>query len=151
MSDAESKLKSRISQMRPALDACLDPVGVVNAQNQIVYSNLPMRSLLGLSGKDLKSQPKFSDRFKIAGFESKGGQKCPVAAALSQEELIRLDEAPAVRQGSKGAEKLRVVLKVVPFEVEGVTAAVVVLRDTTAEVLLQAKYHKILQVLQDNG
>src|SRR5262249_14453869 len=101
---------------------------------------------LGLTGQQLKKEPCFCELLKLAACE----KTCQVLEVLHSGEALRLDEAPAV----KGSEKLRILLKVVPlFESADrdnpPIGAFLTVLDTTGEVLLSAKYHKLIQVNAD--
>jgi hypothetical protein len=143
-------LKAMLQTLKPALEASLDAVAMVDSSNRLVYANVAMRGLLGVSTQQLKKAPVFCDLLKL----SVCVKSCEILGALKSGETLRLDETPASRRG----EKLRVLLKAVPlFDLSGSDSksatkpvgALISVRDTTGEVLLQAKYHKILQMLAD--
>ncbi len=145
MSDS-AKLKRLVIRLKTALDASLDPVALVNAENRIIYVNLAMKSLLTLKGRDVRQKPVFCDLLKLAACS----KKCQVLESIRTQSAVRLDEVPAVL----GGKKLRVVLKAQPLvdpdsPAKGAIGSIVTVRDTTAEILLQAKYHKAYQLLQD--
>ncbi|MCM2323821.1 MAG: PAS domain-containing protein [Oligoflexia bacterium] len=142
---AQAMLKALIAAMKPALEASLDPVAVVDAQNRVAFCNAGMRSFLGLRGRDVSKAPVFCERVTLTDCE----EGCKVLAAIQSGTAIRLDEIPAVR----GGEKVRVSIAVVPFGADAgaesgkAVGAVLTLRDSSAEIVLQAKYHKVLELL----
>lgn len=147
MSDPREPYKLRLDKMKPALEAVLDPLCVVNHKNEVIYANLAMKGLLGLTGKDLKEYPVFCDRVKLPACE----KECQIQHAIDSQEMLRLDETPSTKITPKGHDKMRAIVKVVPFTEDQLKGAIITLRDTTGEVLLQAKYHKILQILQEGN
>jgi PAS domain-containing protein len=146
MSAAKGELQQLLALLRPALDASLDPVCVVNPSGEIIYADAAMRALLGLRARDLKSRKVFCNLLQLSSCQS----GCKILHVLKGGGVLRLDEVPGVRKG----EKLRVSLKAVPLRVPGAATgsapvgAIVTVRDSTAEILLQAKYHKLLAVIQ---
>jgi transcriptional regulator with PAS, ATPase and Fis domain len=140
----DARLKKVLSGLKPFLEASLDPICVVDAAGKIAYVNLGMKNLLSLRGSDLKKGIEFCSTIKFAACQT----ECQIKHALSSSRPLRLDETPAQR----GGEKLRVALKAVPLrdpegEAPGAIGAIIVLRDTTGEVILQAKYHKLMHVV----
>ena len=143
-----SDLKAIITTMQLPIDSSFDPICVVNEKNQIVYANLAMKSFLQLRKRDVDQHPVFCDLVKLSVC-LKG---CCVEEVLKTGNDYRIDQTPA----AKGAEKFRVLFKVTPIRAGSgpdsagslpILGAIVSLRDTTGEILLQAKYHKMLQIL----
>lgn len=138
-------LKRFQAEMKPAFDASLDPVCIVNTSNQILFYNLAMKSFLGLRNRELGKKLVFCDLLKLSVCEP----SCQVKHLLQTGMPIRIDESPA----AKGRDKLRLSLRAVPIldpEAKLNTpplGAVITLRDTTGEILLQAKYHKLLELM----
>jgi hypothetical protein len=145
------ELNVLVSRLKPALEASLDCVAVVNAVNQVVYANLSMKNLLGLKGRELKRLPVFCDILRLAACE----QSCQVLEMIQSGTVLKLDEAPCV----VGEQKLRVILKGVPLfaadlsglprtALDAPIGAILSLRNSTGEILLSAKYHKSLQIIR---
>lgn len=130
-------LSAMISAMMPALEVCLDPVCVVDASGQIVFLTTPMGSLLKVRPRELKRGVVFCDAIKLAACV----KECQVRKAIGSGKGIRLDETP----GTIGGEKMRGMLQVIPLP-KGLGALISV-RDTTADVLVLAKYHKLTDEL----
>ena len=144
----EEALKGFISYSRPALQAVLDGICVLDCQHRVVYCNLAMKSLFGLSARALAQKPDFCSLIELSGCRHDRG-KCCLNPVLEKGEELVFAETPAVRDG----EKVRISLHAVPVlsvgrDTETPLSAVVSLRDTTGEVLLQAKYHKLLELLE---
>lgn len=143
----DEKLKRALAQFQPTVQASLDSICIINKKGQIVYLNLAMKTFLNLPARELKKLPVFCDVIKMAACE----RGCQINEVLNTGEALRLDEAPAMR----GNEKMRVLLKVSPLydpespKDQGPVGAIMNLRDTTGEVLLQAKYHKLIQLIAD--
>lgn len=137
----EEKLKQILVEMKPALDSSMDCVCVVDIAGQVIYCNTPMRAFLGLRNRELGKKPVFCDLIKLSACDS----ACQIDQVIQTGAVVRLDESPA----SKGKDKLRVSLRALPlFDEDGSKriGAIITLRDTTGEVLLQAKYHKLLEI-----
>lgn len=142
---APADLQTIVQGLMPALDASLDPTCVIDPDCRVVFMSQSMRTLLGVRPRDLAQKNLvFCDLIKLTA--CKDG--CKIAQVIKTGEPFRLDETPA----SRGDTKLRVGIKVGALKTEGETAAagaVICLRDTTAEILLQAKYHKSLQIIEE--
>lgn len=94
-----------------------------------------------MRARELKSSPVFCDRLKLSVCD-KG---CQVLAAIQRKAVARFDELPA----TLGETKLRMILKVSPIpdpDSDDVLGAVLFMRNTTAEIVLQAKYKKLIQL-----
>lgn len=140
---SEEFLKRYHAIVKTVMDASMDPVCIVDRQNQILHSNLPMRSFLGIRTRELGKKPVFCDLVKLSICEP----GCQLRTVLDQGSVVRVDESPAAR----GTEKLRISLRAVPIYAGGErktpVGALITLRDTTGEILLQAKYHKLLEMM----
>jgi hypothetical protein len=146
----EARLKKTLESILPNLTASLDCVCVVDKSNHIVHMNLAMKSFLGLRGGRSSKTPVFCDVLKLVACE-KGCQILDAIDTGNTGNTLRLDEAPATR----GDAKLRVLVKVIPLHdvdekvPSEPVGAMITLRDTTGEVILQAKYHKTMQLLSE--
>jgi transcriptional regulator with PAS, ATPase and Fis domain len=143
----EPKFKEVLAGFKPAIDACMDPICVVDDKNRIVYFNLPMRSLLGIRPRQIKEKKIcFCDIVKLAVCKP----SCQIMEVLESGISARFDETPATR----GEDKFRLTLKVTSFQQPGtgkkgpVMGAIISVRDVTGDFLVQAKYHKALQLLE---
>ncbi|HUP57129.1 MAG TPA: PAS domain-containing protein, partial [Bdellovibrionota bacterium] len=132
---------------KPAIDACMDPICVVDAGNRIVYFNLPMRSLLGVRPRQVQDKKIcFCDIVKLAVCKP----SCQIMEVLESGGSARFDETPATR----GEDKFRLTLKATAFNQPGtgkkgpIMGAIISVRDVTGDFLVQAKYHKALQLLE---
>lgn len=146
MSKAE-RYKPIVASLKSALEASLDCVCIVNTLNQIVYMNLPMKNFLGLRPRELEEGLVFCDTVKLAACK----EHCQILDVLRTGTSLRLDEVPAEKRG----QKFRLSMKVVPLYDGGATTgtrpigALMSLRDSTGEILLQAKYHKTMEMLKE--
>lgn len=141
--------RNLMSQLIPLLEASLDPVAVLDQQGEIVYMDLAMKSALGLRGRELRKRLVFWEQLKLGVDGHESGRLKDV---LKKGESFRADDLPAQRKG----ENLRVSLKAVPVHAhypanpgDVPVGAIVTLRDTTAEIMLQGKYHKARELLRD--
>jgi transcriptional regulator with PAS, ATPase and Fis domain len=135
-------LKHLLAEVKPMFAASLDPVVLLDAECKIVHASASMRKVLGLKGKDAGVGAKFCDQITLS-ICAKG---CKIQEVLRTGHAFRLDEVPA----SRGDEKLRLIVSAAPVmggADKKAIGAIVSVRDTTAEVLLQAKYHKVMQML----
>lgn len=147
--EIDPSLELTITTIKPTLDLTLDPMCVVDVHNRIIVANLHMKSFLGLMVKDMRKFPVFCDRIKIGACE----KECQVVAAVKKGKRLELDEVPAVR----GKEKLRIWLRASPLFPIGHTpernmgalGMLIVVRNTTAELVLQAKYHKLVEMISE--
>lgn len=152
MSDNLS-LRNWIQTVAPILEGSLDAVAVVDDENRIQYANSAMKTILKLRPADLKKPKKFCEYIKLA-ICTKG---CCIDDLFKTNKAFRHDESPAELAGDKTPKKkMRVVIHGVPLPVvlldienPKVVGAVIMMRDSTAEVLVQAKYHKIAQTLAE--
>lgn len=136
-----------IKSLKPTLESSLDPVAILNSYQQIIYANLAMKNFLQLRARDLDAMPVFCNLVKLAACKD----SCCIQQLMKSGKSVRLDEQPAQR----GDEKLRILIKVVPVWEQGAakyedpTGAIITLRDSTAELILQAKYHKLKAVMDE--
>jgi hypothetical protein len=148
---ADQQLNAAIRLMKPALEATLDGVCVVDASGRIVWLNLAMKNALGVRGRMLEEGLSFCDHIKLQACH----EGCQIERMLKQGRAVRFDDAPARRVGEKASaketEKMRIMLKATPIQGEGkkVIGGVIQFRDSTGEVLLQAKYHKLMLVVEE--
>jgi|GEM_PF-1337927 len=145
----DSLYRQRLVFLKPLLELSIDPVCVVNEKKEVVYMDLAMKSLLGLKGRELRKRMIFCDLLKLPICSPKANgecRDCQIDKVIKKAHNIRIDEVPATR----GTKKLRVSIKASAIHDAGgkVIGAVISVRDTSGEVLLQAKYHKILDVLK---
>lgn len=135
-------LAETIAKFRPALDACLDPICIVDRLNRITYANEPMRALLGLKS----GTPCFCEVVRLAVCKP----VCQVQDVLEGGPAVRFDETPA----SRGAAKLRLNVQISPLRRSpkskkgAAIGALISARDVTNDFLVQAKYLKALQLLE---
>ena len=127
-----------LNRYETLINASLDAVCVVDSDAKIVYANSMMKNFLSLKPRELSRNPVFCELIKLSVCD----KTCQVKSALENGKSIRFDEAPGVLKGNK----LRVNFKITPFSIDGVVGAIICLRDTTAELLTQAKYSKLLSI-----
>ena len=136
-------IKDAIPLIEVIINASLDAYCIVDKDTSILHSNFLMKSLLGLKPKDFQSKRKFSTLLELT--ENRSG--CVVEKAIKKDDPIRFDETPA----TIGGKKFRLSIKITPFkDPDGdkkspALGAIIMLRDTTAELLTQAKYHKVAE------
>jgi PAS domain S-box-containing protein len=136
-----------IDALLTTFDAVLDPLCVVNRENKIVHFNSAMKSFFGMTARELAKHHVFCDLLKLAACE----KSCEVLKVIKSGKAVRLDETPA----SYKERKMRLLLKVVPLHdprdpgKKAPIGAIITLRDSTAEILVQAKYQKLLQLLEE--
>jgi PAS domain S-box-containing protein len=137
----DARFKDLLKPLMPAIESSLDPVCVVDAEKRIVYLTTAMSSLIGLRARELARGVSFCEAVKFGGH----GSGCHIRKIIDGDEAVRVDQVPA----TIGGERRRVLFKGVPVRGASGKAelALVSLRDTTGEVLLQAKYHKTLMLL----
>jgi PAS domain-containing protein len=135
------------SRLTPSFEAFLDAVCVTDATGAILHANPAMRVLLGLQTKQLSRTPppKLTDFLTLPSVPGNN----PFAPALFEKGALRYDEAPATKVD--GGERIRILLLITQIR-EPITQEVqghfVNVRETTAEILLQAKYLKLQQILE---
>lgn len=143
----ENSIKVTITLFKPVFESSLDAMAVLDGDCRVKYANAQMRSLLGLSGREVTRSPVFCECIRLADCTP----KCLVSKVMQTGKSLRLDEAPAER----GDTKMRVSLNVVPFHYPGKQKGstplglIVSARETTGEILLQAKYHRAILMLQE--
>jgi len=143
----DPRLKAVIALLKPALNASLDAICVVNFHNELAYMNIAMKNLLGSGAREFKKKPLFCDHLKL----QLCSKSCQVQEAIKSGESISLHETTAVSKGNK----LRLIFKLIPIydpeesKKPAPIGAIISVRDTTAEVLLQAKYHKLIHLMTE--
>lgn len=139
-------LKKYQSEIKPAVDASMDAICIVDASGKLVYHNMAMKSFLAVKSRELSEKPMIGDLLKLTADAT-----AQFSDLFAKGIVVRLDETPA----SKGKEKVRVSLRAVPLYEHGKNpkgapiGALITLRDTTGEILLQAKYHKLLEMMTE--
>ena len=138
----------------------LSTVGVnykINSPTQpAILADLP-----GVTALDRTSMNAFEDRAFVDALKKTGRKRLIVGGlhteicltfamieALKAGTAYHLSETPAARKG----EKLRISIKMSGIVPNGNSSegAVLTLRDTTAEIVLHAKYHKSMSLLEEN-
>ena len=148
---AKTALEDWIGSVLPILDSSLDAVAVVDSTNGIYYANSAMKSLLKLRPTDLKLHKKFCDCITLSLCE----KKCQIMLMLESGKSFRFDESPSTLPCGPDPAKLRVSIRGVAVNYGsenkkgGAIGGVVTLRDTSAEILVQAKYHKLAQMVEE--
>lgn len=139
-------LKKYQQEVKPAVDASMDAVCIIDTEGKLVYYNLVMKSFLSLKNRELTKQPSLGDLLKLT---AEGSSQ--LRELFEKGTMVRLDESPA----SRGKEKVRISFRAVPLydpakSLKGAPiGALITLRDTTGEILLQAKYHKLLEMMME--
>ena len=142
-------MKNYVQIMKTALEASLDAVCILDGDCRIIYLNPILRSLMGLRGREVAKKPIFCDKIVLTACKS----GCKLEESLKKNEILRLDETPAEVNGNK----IRLLLKALPIPAQpGKTDStappigmIVSVRDTTAEILVQAKYHKLKMMVEE--
>lgn len=143
----ENSLKLTITLFKPVFESSLDGVCVLDTDCRIKYANAQLRSLLGLSGRQVTRAPVFCECITLAACTP----KCLISKIFDSGKKLRLDETPAER----GDSKIRVSLNAVPVFYPGKQKGskplgiIISARETTGEILLQAKYHRTMLMLQE--
>jgi PAS domain-containing protein len=143
----ENSLKLTITLFKPAFEVSLDAIAVIDEFCRVRYANGQMRSLLGLTARELSHAPIFCDCITLAACQP----KCELQKVIDSGKGLRLDESPAER----GDNKMRITLKAAPLYYPGKQkgpkplGAIVTARETTGEILLQAKYHRAMLLLEE--
>jgi hypothetical protein len=146
----DNSLKVTITLFKPVLEASLDAVAVLDRACRVRYANSSMRLLLGLSARELARAPIFCDCVTLAVCAT----HCEIQRVADGGKSLRIDESPAER-GPKGEDKMRVSLKALPLFYPGKQkgpeplGVIVSARETTGEILLQAKYHRAMLLMQE--
>ena len=143
MDETEPSLETILATVKPVLDASLDAVCVIDPDKKVCYGNLAARTLLKLKSRELKSQPKLPDLLKMPT-----EQNSQLGELLKEGIALRFDETPVSLAGEKARVSLRAVaLRSGAKSDSAIVGAVVNFRDSTAEIVLQAKYHKVMEIL----
>ena len=142
----DERIRAFHQAILPVFSSHVDPICIVDGSNKIVYQSLAMGSLLGIRRRDLARGAVFCDVVKLSVCQ-KG---CEVLKAIRSGVPLRLDEAPA----RIGGNLCRLTVRVTPFREPSAPrsadciGAVITARDTTGDVLLLAKYHKLLSMVE---
>jgi len=142
----DAALKKIVDNLKPALDASLDPACILDTSGKIVSFNFSMKGFLVIPARELKKNLVLTDLIKL----TVPNENSTIAHLLKTGEQIKLDETPATR----GDTKLRILFRAValfdPDKPKSLPiGALITLRDSTGEVLLQAKYHKVSELLHE--
>jgi len=143
----DNSLKVTITLFKPVFEASLDGIAVLDVDCRIQYANSSMRSLLGISGRELAKSPVFCDCIILSACAA----QCELQRVANTGATLRLDESPAER----GEDKMRISLKAIPLYYPGKQkgptplGVIVSARETTGEILLQAKYHRAMLLMQE--
>lgn len=146
----DNSLKVTITLFKPAFEASLDAVAVLGQDCRVRYANSSMRMLLGLTGRELARAPIFCECITLAACAA----RCEIQKVADGGKSLRIDESPAER-GPKGEDKMRVSLKALPLYYPGKQkgplplGVIVSARETTGEILLHAKYHRAMLLMQE--
>jgi PAS domain S-box-containing protein len=141
MSSFGESYKSFIKMVTPILESSLDPIALVDDQVRVIYASPSMRQLIGLQARDLKKGVSLSVYFQLDADKSQVFWK----DFFSKMESQRLDEVPASGNGIK----MRVQFKAVPLMLNEMKGAVISIRDTSPEIIMQAKYKRLKQMVAE--
>lgn len=137
----DDNLKILLKSLIPAIEASLDCICITDASGRIVHYNSLFKTTTQLRVRELSKAPLFDQVFR---FNDGEGKKFSLPGLTRTGEAVKLDETPIQIKSDKGTLKIRGLLRIIPLEHSGqVIGTMVSLRDTTAELLLQAKYKKI--------
>lgn len=137
-------LDNLLKSMAPAIEGSLDGICMLNRDCEIVYANAAARHLLKLRVRDIKLNKVFCDIIKL----SCCSQNCQIDKSMKVKESIHFDELPVVLND----HKMRIMLKGIPLfgrKDSDPVGILLTIRDTTAEVLVQAKYHKLAVIMKE--
>ncbi len=132
------------SLARVALDVSLDPTGVIDAEGRLVAMNPAMRSLLGIRGRKRPGKIILCDAIGLTVCEGRDPRRCRLVHVATHGKHLKLDEVPATIQG----EMAQITLRAIPVG-KPPWGAVVTVRNTTAETLVQAKYHRAVEFMHE--
>jgi hypothetical protein len=134
------------NRLTPSFEAFLDAVCLTDATGSILHANAAMRILLGLQTKQLSRvpAPRFQDFVTLPTVPGNN----PFDPKLFEKGCFRLDEAPATKASGEKARILLLVTQVRDIASPQTVGHFINIRDTTAEILLQAKYVKLQQILE---
>jgi len=137
----DEELKKVLRLITPLLDGALESIAIVDTTGVIIYANRSMKNLLGLKGKTIRGKPRFTSRVELT--DCKGFD--PLLEVIKTGETYQEDQTPAIIN----KEKKRVLIKALSLKdvdnSENIVGAIVTLRDDTGEILLSAKYQKVLK------
>jgi len=145
MSELEP-LEDAYRRLKPALDASLDPACIVMADGTVHSGNAAFRSLVKKSQRDLDGKCRLLDLLRLTDERDEAS----LGAAIREGKKFQTVEAPASLEG----HKVRLSVKTAAVQLPGAKAgrplgSLVCLRDSTGEVLVQAKYLKLLKILEE--
>jgi len=123
------------------LECTLDPACVLDHEGRIIACNPLMRNFLKLKPRELLKRPIFCDLVKLSICK----EQCQIIDGIHKKKIVRADESPS----SLGVSKYRLTLKGTPYPSNGNPGMILTLRDTSAETILQAKYHKLQHLLEE--
>jgi hypothetical protein len=143
---SDTKIKQMIKALQPAFETAMDPFCVIDDKCGVVYMNRPMKALLSVKPRQLQANMHFCKFIALSACS----ESCKVERIVSHEEPLRLDESPAVLN----TRKIRILLRGMPLYEEGSRSgkpigAIISMRNTTGEILVQAKYHKLGLILEE--
>lgn len=144
--DVEKKFQELWEQWSPVIQVSMDGICLIDHEAKIIRCNQVMMNILGIRKRELSHGVVFTRYFKLAAKDD----ICPIAEVICSGKAISLDEVPA----EIDKKKLRVLLRGMPvfsYSLKGdlPIGALISLRDTTGEILVQAKYHKAIQLLEE--
>jgi hypothetical protein len=134
-----------LATLVPVLDASLDPYAVIDIRGELLHADQSMRAFLGIRGRKIPEGVTFSALLKITSHPKW------IWEMLDSGEAVRLDEASAILR----EDKLRVNLKATPIRDSSAPAAakpigaIIMVRNTTDDVLLVAKYAKMQRIIEE--
>ena len=142
----ETALTHQLPALKVAIDASLDAACIVDRDGRIQSYNSSLKHMLQMPVRQLESHPVLCDALTLSVCK----HACQIKEAIEIGAARRFDETPAVIQN----QKVRILLKVTPiFDSEQKTGkasgAIITIRDTTAELLLHAKYLKLQKVIKE--
>jgi hypothetical protein len=148
MSTPKPELPEWARPYLPLLDASLDACALLSTEGHVLQVNSAMKVFLALEARALlrSAKPLLTELLQFTGKPD----SFPMGEALLQP--LREDELPV--QHRKTGERHRLLLGATPIRAPGTglpEGLFLTLRDSTAEILLQAKYTKLLQMLDQKN
>jgi hypothetical protein len=141
-----AKLPEWANRLTPSFEAFLDAVCLTDANGIVLHANPAMRILLDLQTKQINRSP--GPRFQNFITLPMVANNNPFNPSIFEKGTFRLDETPATKSNGEKARVLLLVTQVRDTENHEIVGHFVNIRDTTAEILLQAKYVKLQQILE---
>ena len=132
--------------LTPSFHAFLDAVCVTDATGGIIHANPAMRVFLGLQTRQLTRDPPPNIKEFLTFQGVPGGD--PFQANLFEKNAVRYDETPATKITGEKVRLLLLISQIRDPATQTVQGHFVNLRETTAEILLHAKYIKMQQILE---